>query len=89
MAGCHTGMRHDLKMHLDAASRDEDGTGKGDGLVTYLKAPSVDLAIQILDGTPLRDGDTRIMSVSQVTSEYKATAASACTTFQNTTLFQA
>jgi HIV Tat-specific factor 1 len=27
---------------------------KGDALVTYLKAPSVDLACQILDGTPLR-----------------------------------
>lgn len=46
--------------------RDEDGTGKGDGLVTYLKQPSVDLAIQILDGTLLRDGDSQPMSVSQV-----------------------
>jgi HIV Tat-specific factor 1 len=27
---------------------------KGDGLVTYLKEPSVDLACQILDGAPLR-----------------------------------
>jgi HIV Tat-specific factor 1 len=27
---------------------------KGDGLVTYLKDPSVDLACQILDGAPLR-----------------------------------
>jgi hypothetical protein len=45
--------------------RDEDGTGKGDGLVTYLKQPSVDLAIQILDSTPLRDGDSQRMSVSQ------------------------
>lgn len=45
--------------------RDEDGTGKGDGLVTYLKQPSVDLAIQILDSTPLRDGDGQRMSVSQ------------------------
>lgn len=27
---------------------------KGDGLVTYLKAPSVELACQILDSTPLR-----------------------------------
>ena len=48
--------------------RDEDGTGKGDGLVTYLKQPSVDLAIQILDGTPLRDGDGQRMSVSQASS---------------------
>lgn len=48
------------------AARDEDGTGKGDGLVTYLKPPSVDLAVQILDGTALRDGDSQLMSVSQV-----------------------
>lgn len=45
--------------------RDDDGSGKGDGLVTYLKQPSVDLAIQILDGTPLRDDDNQLMSVSQ------------------------
>lgn len=48
------------------AHRDEDGTGKGDGLVTYLKQPSVDLAIQILDGTPLRDGDKLTMTITQV-----------------------
>lgn len=29
---------------------------KGDGLVTYLKEPSVELAIQLLDGTPFRHG---------------------------------
>ena len=55
-------------MHLLCASRDEDGTGKGDGLVTYLKAPSVDLALQILDGTALRDGDSRLMSVTQASA---------------------
>jgi len=38
---------------------------KGDGLVTYLKAPSVDLAVQIIDGTPLRDGLQQPLSVSQ------------------------
>lgn len=51
--------------------RDEDGTGKGDGLVTYLKPPSVDLAVQILDGTALRDGDSQLMSVSQAKFEQK------------------
>ena len=45
--------------------RDESGAVKGDGLVTYLKAPSVDLAIQIIDGTPLRDGVQQLLSVSQ------------------------
>lgn len=45
--------------------RDDDGTGKGDGLVTYLKQPSVDLAIQILDGTPLRDGDSQTLTITQ------------------------
>ena len=46
--------------------RDEDGSVKGDGLVTYLKAPSVDLAIQIIDGTPLREGLQSNLSVSHV-----------------------
>ncbi|PSC73552.1 Splicing factor U2AF-associated 2 [Micractinium conductrix] len=34
----------------------ETGRPKGDGLITYLKEPSVDLALQILDSTPLRYG---------------------------------
>lgn len=43
---------------------------KGDGLVTYLKAPSVELACQILDGTPLRAvGPT--MSVTPAKFEMK------------------
>ena len=38
--------------------RDKDtGAPKGDGLVTYLKAPSVALACTILDGAPFRSGD--------------------------------
>jgi HIV Tat-specific factor 1 len=45
--------------------RDKDGGGlKGDALVTYLKAPSVQLATTLLDGTPLRDGG-KPMSVTQ------------------------
>ncbi|XP_011009865.1 PREDICTED: splicing factor U2AF-associated protein 2-like [Populus euphratica] len=44
---------------------------KGDALVTYLKEPSVDLAVQILDGTPLRPGGTIPMSVSQAKFEQR------------------
>lgn len=36
--------------------RDEAGVPKGDGLVTFLKEPSVELAIQLLDGAPFRYG---------------------------------
>lgn len=43
---------------------------KGDGLVTYLKAPSVELACQILDGTPLR-GTGANMSVTPAKFEMK------------------
>ncbi|KAI8109199.1 hypothetical protein M9435_005611 [Picochlorum sp. BPE23] len=44
---------------------------KGDGLVTYLKAPSVQLAIDILDGTPLRYGLDTTMSISEAKFEQK------------------
>jgi HIV Tat-specific factor 1 len=43
---------------------------KGDGLVTYLKYPSVDLACQILDGTPLRSTGPN-MSVTPAKFEMK------------------
>lgn len=43
---------------------------KGDGLVTYLKAPSVELACQILDGTPLRATGAN-MSVTPAKFEMK------------------
>lgn len=61
--------QHVLEWHLCYLCyyRNEDGSGKGDGLVTYLKQPSVDLAIQILDGTPLRDGESqKNMTIAQV-----------------------
>lgn len=43
---------------------------KGDGLVTYLKEPSVDLACQILDGDSLRPGG-QPMSVTVAKFEMK------------------
>lgn len=36
--------------------RDAEGKPKGDGLVVFLKRPSVDLALQLLDGASFREG---------------------------------
>ncbi|KAM0940088.1 putative RNA recognition motif domain, nucleotide-binding alpha-beta plait domain superfamily [Dioscorea sansibarensis] len=49
----------------------ETGKVKGDALVTYLKEPSVALAVQLLDGTPLRPGGKTLMSVTQAKFEQK------------------
>ncbi|CAI5465680.1 unnamed protein product [Closterium sp. Yama58-4] len=49
----------------------ETGELKGDGLITFLKPPSVDLALKILDGTPLRLGDKQPMSVTLAKFEQK------------------
>ncbi|XP_042408143.1 splicing factor U2AF-associated protein 2-like isoform X3 [Zingiber officinale] len=49
----------------------ETGIIKGDALVSYLKEPSVALAIQLLDGAPLRPGGKTLMSVSQAKFEQK------------------
>ncbi|KAJ1923378.1 hypothetical protein IWQ60_005930 [Tieghemiomyces parasiticus] len=48
----------------------EDGTPKGDALITYFKPESVPLAINLMDDAPLRPGGGDILRVSE--AEFKA-----------------
>ena len=50
---------------------DEEGKFKGDALVVFFKAPSVQMAITLLDDTELRYGDSVKMKVVAADSSYK------------------
>ena len=56
-----------VKLYVDKAT----GMPKGDGLVIYLKEPSVALACSILDGAQFRPGRGKAMSVTPAKFELK------------------
>jgi HIV Tat-specific factor 1 len=63
-----------VRLYADRAT----GLPKGDALVCYLKPPSVALALQILDGAPLRPGKSDLpMSVSVARFEGSGAGAGA------------
>ena len=51
---------------------DDDGSFKGDALILYFRAESVDLAIQLLDDTEFRLGDGQKMKVAAADFSYKS-----------------
>lgn len=51
---------------------DDDGKSKGDALILYFRAESVDLAIQLLDDSEFRLGDGQKMKVTAADFSYKA-----------------
>lgn len=61
------GVTPKIKIYRDRAT----GAVKGDGVVTYLKEPSVALACQILDGAPFRVGMGTPMSVTPAQFQMK------------------
>ncbi|KAJ2586749.1 hypothetical protein H4R99_008362 [Coemansia sp. RSA 1722] len=61
-----------IKLYQDA-----DGRLKGDALVTYFKAPSVQLAIDILDDSQFRGTDPSRISVQEAQFESKNDAGAA------------
>ncbi|KAL9131249.1 MAG: hypothetical protein Q9217_000791 [Psora testacea] len=62
------GRKHRIKLYTD-----EGGKFKGDALVVYFRAESVDLAVQMLDDTELRfgDGSSERMRVAPADFSYK------------------
>ena len=51
---------------------DDNGDFKGDALILYFRAESVDLAVQLLDDTEFRLGDGQKMKVAAADFSYKA-----------------
>jgi hypothetical protein len=53
-------------VHPYPTARDANGALKGDALVTYLRQPSVQLAVQLMDGMPLRPGEGKPLTVGDI-----------------------
>jgi HIV Tat-specific factor 1 len=61
-----------VREHPDSGKKHVKLYGKGDALVVFLRQPSVQLAIDVLDGTPLRLGDTRPLRISSADFSHKS-----------------